>query len=203
MNDKSFRGNDSRRANGFAGKYDPLQKEGIMNEVVKDCLVSGLKSKGFILDFEVRADIDGGFECYIFSDSRNVVVIMGESVRSTRRGSKVKMAYKHYYCQIGDSEYLDGILDSEDLAGNPFLQTGLYGIMFKTLINRIKSYGTKNAGSFIRPLRNYDATGKSGESDPYPIVKDTHTLLFGSGRIVYAENYNDLDAQSHALSLVQ
>ena len=103
-----------------------------------------LKLKGFKLDFEAKSDVSGGFECDIFSDGNHLVIITGESVPSKTSGSNANMAYKHYYCQLGDDDYLKGFLKSGLLMKFPSALIEEYGGLFIRLINKIKSYGTKN-----------------------------------------------------------
>lgn len=122
-----------------------------MKSAVKDCLFADLKSEGFSLDFEAKADIGGGFECYIFSNEANVALITAESVHSRNGGDKTKMAYKHYCCQLGDDEFLEKFLELEGIIEHPNLMSGEYGELFSRLVDKVKSYGTRNADLLIMP----------------------------------------------------
>ena len=101
----------------------------------------GLRSKGYHLEFKVKSSINGGFECYIFSDGKRVVIIIGKRVHIMGRGDKTRMFYKYHYCQLGDKGYLEKFLESEILLRNPELLTGDYGEMFRRLIDKIRSFG--------------------------------------------------------------
>ena len=143
---------------------------------LKDCLILGLKSKGFNLDFEAKADIDGGFECYMFSNGTYASIITGEIVRSRKGGGKAKMAYKHYYCQLGDDEYLKRFLESEGIMRNPSLLAGEYGGMFTGLINKVMDYGTEDAERLISPLENDDSIGDGGVGNQCPKDENVYAL---------------------------
>ena len=125
-----------------------------MKSIAKDCLFADLKSEGFNLDFEAKADIGGGFECYIFSNEVNVALITAQSIHSRNGGDKTKMVYKHYCCQLGDDEFLEKFLELEGIIKNPNLMTGEYGGLFSSLVDKVKSYGTRNAGLLIMPSKN-------------------------------------------------
>lgn len=121
---------------------------------MKDCMVIGLKSKGFSLDFEAKSDIESGFECTILSDGNHIVIISGKNIFSETKGNKTKMIYTHYYCRLGDDQYLTKFLESEVFARHSILLTGEYGGLFIKLIDRVMSYGTKNVELLVRPLKN-------------------------------------------------
>ena len=137
-----------------------------MKSVVKDCLFAGLKSEGFSLDFEAKADIDGGFECYIFSNEAHVALITAASVHSKNGGDKAEMVYKHYCCQLGDDEFLTRFLELEGIMGYPNLLTGEYGELFSRLVDKVKSYGTRNADLLIMPSKNDGFAGDIGVVSP-------------------------------------
>ena len=139
-----------------------------MNLELKDCLIMGLKSKGFNLEFEAQADIDGGFECYMFSNGTYASIITGGIVRSRKEGGRAKMAYKHYYCQLGDDEYLKRFLESEGIMKNPSLLAGEYGGMFTGLIRKVMDYGTEDAELRISPLKNDDSIGDEDIGSHWP-----------------------------------
>ena len=109
-------------------------------------LNTGLKSKGYNLDFEAKSGINGRFECSIFSDDERVVVIMGESVRS-KTGGVAKMLYRYHSCKFGDDGDLKKFIESEILMKNPSLLTGEYGEIVCRLIDKIRSYGTRSVDS--------------------------------------------------------
>jgi len=99
--------------------------------------------KGFRLEFESRADLDGGFECYIFANGTHVSFVTGKGAYSTGvNGSGVK--YRHYYCRIGDDAYLKKFLEVEGIMDNPPRLRGDYGAFFFRLIDKVMSYGTGN-----------------------------------------------------------
>ena len=131
-------------------------------------LDTGLKSKGYNLDFEAKLAVNGRFECSIFSDGKRVVIIMGESVRS-KTSSITKMLYSYHACRLGDDGYLRKIIESEILVKNPNLLTGEYGEIVGRLINKIRSYGTSSA----------DTTDSGGEFNPCP----------KSRKVSYLSNY--------------
>jgi len=132
-----------------------------MNKAIKQCLVAGLESKGFRLDFEAKSDMDHGFECDIFSDGKHVVIITGKDTRSEKSDETEKMYYRHYYCQIGNDQHLEKFLDSEALLKNPSLFTGDYGELLTRLINKLKAYGTKKIELISRSLnRHYPLDSK-------------------------------------------
>ncbi len=147
-----------------------------MESLIKDCLAIGLKSKGFNLDFEAKADIDGGFECYMFSNETHVSIITGECLYAKKGGGKAKMVYKHYCCRLGDDEYLKRFLELENIMHNPSLLTGVYGGLFARLINKITSYGTKNAGRLIRFAKNDDSICDVGVVNQCPRGEAVHAL---------------------------
>ena len=138
-----------------------------METLLKDCLFTGLKSKGFRLDFEAKADMAEGFACYIFSNKDHVAIITSEHACSKRRCAGPKTVYRHYCCRIGDDEYLRNFLESEDIIGNLPLLNGEFGILFMTLINKVKSYGTKNAELLIRPTTSNESVVKEGAAEQY------------------------------------
>jgi len=111
-----------------------------------------LESEGFSLDFVTKTYLDGVFECKIFSDGTNVVILTGESIHSEQEGRDIKMAYRHYCCQIGNDEYLKRFLEYEVVMRNPGLLKGDYKGLFDRLINKIRSYGTKDIDLSIRTL---------------------------------------------------
>jgi len=125
-----------------------------MKSIVKDRLFADLKSEGFSLDFEAKADIGGGFECYIFSNEANVALITAERVHSRNGGDKTTMVYKHYCCQLGDDEFLEKFLELEGIMEQPKLLTGEYGELFSRLVDKVKSYGTRKAELLIMPSKN-------------------------------------------------
>ena len=137
-----------------------------MKSAVKDCLFAGLKSEGFNLDFEAKADIDGGFECYIFSNEVHVTLITAESVHSKNEENKTAMVYKHYFCQLGDDEFLTRFLELEGIMEYPNLMTGEYDELFSRLVKKVKSYGTRDADLLIMPSKNDGFTGDIGVVSP-------------------------------------
>ena len=128
-----------------------------MKKTARRCLDTGLKSKGYSLDFEVKLAINGRFECSLFSDGERVVIIMGESVRS-KTSDLTKMLYCYHSFKLGDDESLGKFIRSEILMKNPSLLTGEYGEISGRLIDKIRSYGTGNA----------DSTDYGGEVSPCP-----------------------------------
>jgi len=138
-----------------------------MKSAVKDCLFADLKSEGFSLDFEAKADIDGGFECYIFSNKANVALITAESVHSRNGGDKTTMVYKHYCCQLGDDEFLTRFLELEGIMEQPKLLTGEYDELFSRLVKKVKSYGTRDAELLIMPSKNDGFACDIGMVSPY------------------------------------
>lgn len=134
---------------------------------IKECLMMGLQSKGFNLDFEAKADIGGGFECYMFSNGTDVLIITGKIARSRKGGSK-RMAYSHYYCQVGDDKYLKSFLDYEGIMRNPGLLTGEYGGLFCRLINKVMDYGTDDSELLVSPLKSDDSIDDGSVGDIRP-----------------------------------
>ncbi len=134
-----------------------------MESVVKGFLIIGLKSNGFKLDFEAKADLYGGFECYLFSNGKYVAMITAKNVYSEKRSGGSKLVYKYYYCQLGDDEYLERFLELEGITKNPRLLAGEYGGLIIRLINKVKDYGRKNVVLLIRPLNNDDLIGETGD----------------------------------------
>ena len=128
-----------------------------MRKTARRCLDTGFKSKGYNLDFEVRLNLNGRFECSIFSDGERVVIITGESVRSKTSGM-AKMLYRYRSCKLGDHGYLKRFIEAEILMKNPSRLTGEYGEVFGSLIDKIRSYGKGNA----------DSTDYGGEVNPCP-----------------------------------
>jgi len=128
-------------------------------------LDTGLKSKGYNLDFEVKLAINGRFECSIFSDGERVAIILGKSVR-TKTSGITKMLYRYYSCKFGDDGYLRKFIESEILMKNPSLLTAEYGEIFGRLIDKIRSYGTKSA----------DSTDSGGEVNPRPKSRNVFYL---------------------------
>lgn len=128
-----------------------------MKKTARRCLDTGLKPKGYKLDFEAKLNINGRFECSIFSDGERVVIIMGESVRSKTNGMTT-MLYRYHSCKLGDDGYLKKFIESEILMKNPSLLTGDYGEIFGRLIDKIRNYGTGSA----------DLTDYGGEVNPCP-----------------------------------
>ena len=135
-----------------------------MESVVKDFLIIGLKSNGFTLDFEAKADLYGGFECYLFSNGKYVAIITAKNVYSEKRRGETKLVYKYYYCQMGDDEYLERFLELEGITKNPCLLAGEYGGLIIRLINKVKGYGRKNVALLIRPLNNDELIGEIGDA---------------------------------------
>lgn len=117
-----------------------------------------LESKGLSLDFVAKTDLDGVFECKLFSDGTNVVILTGESTHSKKEGGKIKMAYRHYCCQIGNDEYLKRFLEYEIIMRNPGLLRGDYKGLLDRLIQKIKSFGTKDLDLSIRALEDDSST---------------------------------------------
>ncbi len=144
-----------------------LGERWIMEELIKDSLFIGLLSKGFALDFEANADIGGGYECFMFTNSTHVAVITGENVPSKTRGGRDRMAYRYYCFRFGDDRALHQFLVAEGINGNQNLFNGEYGPMFMRLINKLKSYGTRNAEILIRPLTKAPSRQGHGCADQY------------------------------------
>ncbi len=117
-----------------------------------------LESKGFRLDFVVKKDLDGVFECKIFSDGTNLVIITGESTHSMNEGSEIQMAYRYYCCQIGNNEYLKRFLEYEIVMRNPsLLKKDCKGLSHR-LITKIKSYGTKDIDLSVQAFEDGSST---------------------------------------------
>ena len=108
------------------------------------CLANGLDLRDFNLDFEAKADLDGGFECNIFSNDKHVVIVTGKGEDSKTGDNKKSMRYSHCSCQIGDDRHLTGFLESADIIKDRRLLTGEYGSMFLSLISKVTSYGTRD-----------------------------------------------------------
>jgi len=117
-----------------------------MKKTARRYLNASLKSKGYNLEFEAKSGGNGRFECSIFSDGERIVVIMGESVRS-KTGGITKMLYRYHSCKFGDDGDLREFIESEILMKNPSLLTGEYGEIVCRLIDKIRSYGTRNVDS--------------------------------------------------------
>ncbi len=132
-----------------------------MDQMLKDCLFIGLKSRGFDFDFEAKADISGGFECYIFSNESHVAIVTGENSAPRRKHTESDLVYSYYCCPIGDGEYLRKFLQEKDILGNLSLLNGEYGELFTALIQRVNSYGVKNADSRIRHEADNDLSGRA------------------------------------------
>ncbi len=113
-----------------------------------------LESKGFSLDFVAKTDLDGVFEYKVFSDGTNVVILTGEGTHSMKDGGKIKMAYRHYCCQIGNDEYLKRFLEYEIVMRNPSLLKNDCKGLFDRFINKIKSYGTKDINLSIQAFED-------------------------------------------------
>jgi hypothetical protein len=147
-----------------------------MKKTARRYLDTGLKSKGYNLDFEAKSGINSRFECSIFSDGERVVVIIGESVRS-KTGGITKMLYRYHSCKVGDDGDLRKFIESEILMKNPSLLTGEYGEIVCRLIDKIRSYGTRSAdstdyggevircpkSSYVSYLSDYRETVSSGK----------------------------------------
>ena len=129
-------------------------------------LIRNLESKGFRLDFVAKTDLDGVFEYKVFSDGTNIVILIGESTHSMKKGSKIKMAYRHYCCQIGNDEYLKRFLEYEIVMRNPSLLKKDCKGLFDRLINKIKSYGTNDFDLSVQAFEG----GSSIHNDP--VVKN-------------------------------
>ena len=121
-----------------------------------------LKSRGYHLEFKVKSVINGGFECYIFSDGKRVVIITGKCVHLVRQSVKTKMLYRYHHCQLGDMAYLEKYIESESFMKNPDLMTSEYGEMFRRLIDKIRSYGKIHLGSegYGKTKKDCPMTGK-------------------------------------------
>ncbi len=157
-----------------------------MEDFVKECLFEGLNSRGFQLEFEARANIGGGFECYLFVNSSHLAVVSGENGSSRTRGGAANMVYRHYYCRFGDDQALNEILLSEGISGNQNLLNGEYGPLFINLMNKIKSFGTRNADLLIRTPEGIPPGG-SGNHAQHPNIKGVIPLF----RNEYADNHED------------
>ncbi len=116
-----------------------------METFLKDCLMIGLKSKGFNLDFEAKANINGGFECYIFTEGNHVAIVTGRRMRSKSKGVGPQMAYKTYFCPLGDDEYLRHVLESENIGKDSRMMNGIHRGLFKSLHEKVKSYGSSHS----------------------------------------------------------
>jgi|GEM_PF-6392088 hypothetical protein len=108
------------------------------------CLAKGLDLRDFNLDFEAKADLDGGFECNIFSNDKHVVIVTGKGDGSKTGDNKKSMQYSHCSCKIGDDRHLTSFLESADIIKDRGLLTGEYGSMFLSLISKVTSYGTRD-----------------------------------------------------------
>ncbi len=113
-----------------------------------------LESKGFSLNFVAKTDLDGVFECKIFSDGTDVVILTGESTHSMKEGGTIKMAYRHYCCRIGNDEYLKRFLEYEIVMRNPSLLKNECKGLLDRLINKIKSYGTDDMDLSIQVVED-------------------------------------------------
>ena len=147
-----------------------------MEDFVKKCLFEGLNSKGFQLEFEAMADIGGGYECYLFVNSSHLAVVTGENSSSRTRGGSANMVYRHYYCRFGDDQALNEILLSEGISGNRNLLNGEYGPLFLNLMNKIKSFGTRNADLLIRTPEGIPSDGSGGHAQ-HPNIKGVIPLF--------------------------
>ncbi len=147
-----------------------------MKEITDPCFVKNLKSEGFVHEFEAKTDADGGFECNIFSNGEYVVIITGESVRSKTNDGKAEMAYKHYYCRLGNDDYLKRFLEYEVLMRNPGLLTQEYRGLFIRLMNKVESYGTKNFGPLAGPPDSDVSMGYCGVRHQFIKAENIHTL---------------------------
>lgn len=147
-----------------------------MDEAIKECLVTGLKSKGFRLDFEAKSDIDNGFECDMFSDGKHLVIITGKGIHSEKSDEKEKMYYRQYYCQIGNDQHLKKFLDTEALIKNPSLFTGDYSELLTRLINKVKAYGTKKIELLSRSLNRHTSLGSDVVVNQTPKVQNVIDL---------------------------
>jgi len=83
---------------------------------------------------------------YFFVKLQFISVILGESVRS-KTGGITKMLYRYHSCKFGDDGDLREFIESEILMKNPSLLTGEYGEIVCRLIDKIRSYGTRNVDS--------------------------------------------------------
>jgi hypothetical protein len=129
-----------------------------LEQILKGLIV-GLEANGFTLDFEAKADIDGGFECYILSDKTHVAIITGENTFSRKKGNGQEMVYRHFFCQLGDQEYLEEFLGCIGVADNSDLLDGPYGSLFFWLINKVRQYGMVSPARF-EGLSGHDASDK-------------------------------------------
>ena len=119
--------------------------------------------KGFSLEFESKAAMGGGFECYIFSNKTHVTLVTGKNGPASN-GDRSKVEYKHYCCRIGDDAYLKKFLEFECIAGNADLLPVHYAGFFTRLMDKVMSYGTKNSNVLPRSL----ACDGSGVADQHP-----------------------------------
>jgi hypothetical protein len=118
-------------------------------------LANGLDLRDFNLDFEAKADLDGGFECNIFSNDNHVVIVTGKGEDSKTDDNNKRMKYRHYSCQIGDDRYLKSVLESADIIKDQGLLTGEYGSMFISLISKVNSYGTRDTEEMNSLFQDY------------------------------------------------
>ncbi|SPD74466.1 hypothetical protein PITCH_A230152 [uncultured Desulfobacterium sp.] len=130
-----------------------------MNAAEKQILENGLDLSSFNLDFRAKADLEGGFECNIFSTDKDLLIVTGKNVCPKTGTLNKRMKYRHFACRIGEESNLADFLDSEGITKEPEVINGEYGGLFTGIISKLDSYGTTDAGNPSSPLQGLKLAG--------------------------------------------